>query len=171
MPKGTLLPQDNTPTNDDYIVEVDMAGPTTKKVKLSAVIGLIYPIGSIYTEVTGTNPGTTFGVGTWVSFGSGRVPIGIDTSDTDFSTVELTGGSKINTHNHFVGLAHDGGAFYITTSGTTGGTPRSRVRTVDHMGPISFGTSTGATREDSTYDEQITILPPFITVYMWKRTA
>ena len=55
----------------------------------------IYPIGSIYTNATNsTNPGTLLGFGTWVSFGAGRVPVGIDSSDTDFDTAEETGGVK-----------------------------------------------------------------------------
>ena len=39
------------------------------------------------------NPSAKFG-GTWVAWGSGRVPVGVDTSDTAFDTVEETGGSK-----------------------------------------------------------------------------
>ena len=40
-----------------------------------------------------TNPGNLFG-GTWVAWGSGRVPVGVNTSDSDFSSPEKTGGSK-----------------------------------------------------------------------------
>ena len=55
----------------------------------------IYPIGSIYTNATdSTNPGTLLGFGTWVSFGAGKVPVGIDSGDTDFDTAEETGGVK-----------------------------------------------------------------------------
>ena len=32
--------------------------------------------------------------GTWVAWGAGRVPVGVDTTDTDFDTVEETGGTK-----------------------------------------------------------------------------
>lgn len=57
----------------------------------------IYPVGSIYISVKNTNPNSYFG-GTWVAWGSGRVPIGINSNDTDFNTAEKTGGSK--SHNH-----------------------------------------------------------------------
>lgn len=53
----------------------------------------IYPVGSIYMSVNATNPSELFG-GTWVAWGSGRVPVGVDTSDSDFSTIEKTGGKK-----------------------------------------------------------------------------
>ena len=53
----------------------------------------IYPIGSIYMSINDTNPEKLFG-GTWAAWGTGRVPVGVDTSDSDFSTVEKTGGEK-----------------------------------------------------------------------------
>lgn len=40
------------------------------------------------------NPSTYLGFGTWVLWGSGRVPVGVDTSQTEFNTVEKTGGEK-----------------------------------------------------------------------------
>ena len=52
-----------------------------------------YPVGAIYMSVSPTSPASLFG-GTWTSWGSGRVPIGINSSDSDFNTVEKTGGSK-----------------------------------------------------------------------------
>ena len=36
------------------------------------------------------------GFGTW-AFGAGKVPVGIDSSDTDFDTAEETGGAKTHT--------------------------------------------------------------------------
>ena len=75
----------------------------------------IYPVGSIYTNATnGTNPGTLLGFGTWVSFGAGRVPVGIDSGDTDFDTAEETGGAKTTTTTTDVP---------VTGYGTTGGSP------------------------------------------------
>lgn len=60
------------------------------------LLDYLHPVGSIYISTTSTNPGTIFG-GTWVQWGAGRVPIGINTSDTNFNTVEKTGGSKTHT--------------------------------------------------------------------------
>lgn len=59
----------------------------------SKLFDLIYPVGSIYMSVNSTNPSTLFG-GTWVAWGSGRVPVGVDTAQTVFATVEKTGGEK-----------------------------------------------------------------------------
>lgn len=57
------------------------------------VRNLVYPVGSIYMSVNNINPSSIFG-GTWVAWGKGKVPVGVNTSDTDFSTVEKTGGAK-----------------------------------------------------------------------------
>ena len=57
------------------------------------IVDIIYPVGSIYLSVNSVNPSTLFG-GTWEAWGSGKVPVGVDTSDTDFNTVEETGGVK-----------------------------------------------------------------------------
>lgn len=59
----------------------------------SELLAAVYPVGAIYMSVDSTNPGTLFG-GTWTSWGAGKVPVGINTSDTDFDTVEKTGGNK-----------------------------------------------------------------------------
>lgn len=70
---------------------------------------LMYPVGSIYMSTSAANPTASFG-GTWVAWGTGRVPVGVDASDTDFNTVEKIGGAKKHTltaaesglpaHNH-----------------------------------------------------------------------
>lgn len=53
-----------------------------------------FPIGSVFIGVVSTNPGTLLGYGTWSSFGAGKVLVGLDSGDTDFDTVEETGGAK-----------------------------------------------------------------------------
>lgn len=70
---------------------------------------VLYPVGSIYMSTVATNPGVGMG-GTWVAWGSGRVPVGFDAADTDFNASEKTGGAKTHTltaaqsglpsHNH-----------------------------------------------------------------------
>ena len=59
----------------------------------SNILNAAYPVGSIYLSVSSTDPSSLFG-GTWEAWGSGKVPVGINTSDTDFDTVEETGGVK-----------------------------------------------------------------------------
>ncbi len=61
-----------------------------------------HPVGSIEVNTTGANPSTYLG-GTWVAWGSGRVPVGVNANDGDFNTTEKTGGVKSYTHQHVVG--------------------------------------------------------------------
>jgi hypothetical protein len=136
----------------------------------SSIISLsdVYPVGSIYINASdGTNPGTLLGFGTWVAFGAGRVPVGIDATQTEFDTAEETGGAKTHTltisempaHTHNLGskdsTAGDGGAFneeFIEDPADT------------TNGPNVTSSSTGG---GSAHNN----LQPYIVVYMWKRTV
>ena len=70
-----------------------------------------FPVGAIYMSTTSSNPGTFWTGTTWQAFATGKTIIGIDTSDTDFNSVNKTGGSKevvltvpnLPIHNHTVG--------------------------------------------------------------------
>ena len=66
------------------------------------------PVGSIYLSVSETNPSTYFG-GTWEQWGKGRVPVGVDTSQTEFSIVEKIGGEKTHklTNNELAKHTHN----------------------------------------------------------------
>ena len=68
----------------------DTSLATTAFVK--AVLLAANPVGSIVFNVTNTNPNTYIG-GTWVAWGSGRVPVGVDAAQPEFNTVEETGGA------------------------------------------------------------------------------
>lgn len=66
------------------------------------VIALVYPVGAIFPTVNSVNPSTYLTGTTWELFGSGKTLVGVDTGDTDFNTVEKTGGQKewLYTHTH-----------------------------------------------------------------------
>jgi hypothetical protein len=59
----------------------------------SDILSYVYPVGSIYMSVNNVNPSTLFG-GTWEAWGSGRVPVGVNTNDANFNSVEKTGGTS-----------------------------------------------------------------------------
>lgn len=122
---------------------------------------LLFPIGSIYTNASdNTNPGTLLGFGTWTAFGTGRVLVGIDTVQTEFDTIGETGGEKthILTTAEMPAHTHTRGV-----SGTSGG-----FGLLDNAAASSSGNiATGSTGGDGAHNN----LQPYITVYMWKRTA
>jgi len=57
-----------------------------------ALVNRIYPIGSIYITVMNIDPNTTFGIGSWQAFATGRTLVGIDSNHSKFNTVGKTGG-------------------------------------------------------------------------------
>lgn len=134
------------------------------------LLNLIYPIGSIYMSVNGVNPSTIFG-GTWASWGSGRVPVGVDTSQTEFNTVGKTGGAKTHTltvdempsHTHTSidrMLLWDAGKTGMF--GTVGTSGTQYVQSSGWGGSVVNNTGGGQAHNN---------LQPYICVYMWKRTA
>lgn len=134
-----------------------------------ALIDLLYPVGSIYTEVTGTNPGTTFGRGTWSAFGSGTFLVGLDSGDTNFDTVLETGGSSevtltaaqsgLPAHTHVLNMTDGtGGALTLPGQQSSKATTNTGV-----TGAVSGGAAAAS--------EAHTNLPPYTVVYFWRRTA
>lgn len=156
----------------------------------------MYPVGSIYMGVSSTNPSTYFG-GTWVAWGSGRVPVGINTSDSNFNTVEKTGGASAVTlttsqmpshthtftgsstttnsaggHTHNIGRDTDGGAgssrYTVHSAGTSGAQATSPTSSA---GAHTHSLTPKGKNANTGGGGSHTNLQPYIVCYMWKRTA
>ena len=75
--------------------------------KINSNFDKIYPVGSIYISTSSANPSTIYG-GTWERYGQGKTLVGLNESETEFSTINKTGGEKTHTltidempsHNH-----------------------------------------------------------------------
>jgi hypothetical protein len=164
---------------------------------INATKNALYPVGSIYTNATNnTNPATLLGFGTWTAFGAGRVMVGFNGSDPLFDTAEKTGGSKDSTvveHSHTVsgtaatqsitgsydtvmrlpgGSGSASGALSITegsnvTSWASSGSGSRKIINLNATHSHSVSGSAATTGSPGTNAN----LPPYITVYMWKRVA
>ena len=155
-----------------------------------------YPIGSIYINATNnTNPSTLLGFGTWVAFGAGRMLVGFNASDALFDSAEETGGSKdaiVVSHTHtFSGSGtaatagshqhrHQAGPHTVNWQGYSeaygnfgGGTPDDGgfIYKTEADGAHSHSVSVSGTTDSSGSSGTNANLPPYIVVYMWKRTA
>ena len=142
-------------------------------VLINSAVQKMYPVGSIKISTSSANPSTYMGFGKWVAWGSGRVPVGVDTSDTDFSTVEKTGGSKTTNleHQHTESVGADAAKMYIS-AGSSGGLYGSNTTTANAMswnGTVNNGTIRVNYTQKSLSGGK-TIVQPYVTCYMWKRT-
>jgi hypothetical protein len=132
------------------------------------LIDIIYPVGSIYFTASAVSPSTSIG-GSWVRYAQGKCLFGVDDADTDFA-LETTGGEKEHTltvaempsHTHTLDdnyrqLTQNGAIYHndLNNKVFTATTPGSAVDT------------TSATGGDQPHEN----LPPYIAIYIWKRTA
>lgn len=155
---------------------------TPTKLAWTEIIDKIYPIGSIYmsaTLSTASAVGEVLG-GTWVAWGAGKVPVGVDTSDTDFDTVEEIGGSK--THNHqygiwtsgwygMIGGIGGGDTVQLYNGSWTAGTTTSGGNQTISANPPTGASNAAASTKRTTNTTNGSTLQPYITCYMYKRTA
>lgn len=128
--------------------------------KGKTLLDFVYPVGSIYTAVNHTNPGTLFG-GTWE-----RLQDGFLWASRATDTMEQTGGEKTHTL-------------------TLNEMPKH-----SHELPINYGTNAGSLRgianwndKASLYSDNVYVtktsgggaahnnMPPYIQVSMWKRIS
>ena len=129
-----------------------------------------YPVGSIYMNATNaTNPATLLGFGTWVAFGAGRVPVGINSGDTDFDTAEETGGAKTHTLTESEMPAHT----HRPMNGSGGSETNPLGSDTGFSGMDSRTNFISATNliEETGGGQAHNNLQPYIVVHMWKRTA
>ena len=169
LPTGTIATTQSTGNNTTALA-------TTAFVK--AALAAMYPVGSIYTNASvSTNPATLLGFGTWTAFAAGRVMVGFNASNALFDTAEETGGSAdavTVSHTHTATVT-DPGHLHTQTEynqpgigNAGGGGARVNAQTAN-TGSATTGISvavstTGSSGTNANYQ-------PYITVYMWKRTA
>ena len=137
-------------------------------------------------SVNETDPSLLFG-GTWTAWGKGRVPVGVNTSDSSFNSSEKTGGSSDHRHEWRIGMhwwygaacgegAGSGTGAYVYSESRYDGWGRnldSKSMSVNNGAYNNKGASTGT--PGGKYSQGDTSsksnLQPYITCYMWKRIA
>lgn len=168
---GAAPPAGTTPVVDALASALDRISD------LEALWSSLYRIGSLYFNTSDdTNPATILGFGTWEPFGHGRMllatgpnsatwPIGEEggTYGHDISHKHETASGFDN--NHFYGHGDSNGRPIFGSTVTTAPTRhRTNLATATDQGVRTARTDTGG---DTSLDN----LPPYITVYVWERTA
>ena len=164
------------------IASINSNGELEQTPPQSVMFLAAHPIGTLFETTISTNPGTLYG-GTWAAWGGGRVPVGVNTADSDFNTGEKTGGKKTERHEFKVGYKGYFGATvgsddnmiqaykYSTSSygtyayeGSTQASVNAGIQESTNTRDVAQASSTGDTSETS-------IVQPYITCYIWKRTT
>ena len=175
--------------NKNYIVSnVDLKNTTadlerTKndldntKIKLS--FEKIYPIGSIYLSINGTNPSDLFGIGEWellkdrFLIGAGnKYYVGDKGGNTSHKLTieEMPSHTHVqNPHNHYTNIYWNSyypgnlssKGYLITTTDTT-----KKDGPGNYLGDMSLTT---ATNQYTGGNQSFDIINPYLSVYMWKR--
>lgn len=152
------------------------AGGVNKNAGKVVVPLAAYPVGSIFMHTTSTNPAALLGGGEWDRFGKGRVLVGVDENDPTFNNPLTTGGEKEvkltspgqnAPHVHGVndpGHTHGFGAIDPSFGGLVGEANFAQPANVDKN-------VTGITIQSSGGGEGHNNIQPFVTVYMWVRSA
>jgi microcystin-dependent protein len=163
---------------------------------LDGILDLVYPVGSVYISAANTSPSTLFG-GTWeqikdkflLSAGDTHTAGSIGGEEsTTLSAAEMP------VHKHDVSVTNSGAGTtgsvadhshgtYYKNDNTIGGSGRRAGNSSDNDG-ISAGTAPSGGHSHSTPNHSHTIsesnkgsgaphnnMPPYLAVYVWKRTA
>jgi len=136
---------------------------TLKSATQIALMEILYPVGTIYTNIAvNTNPATLFGFGTWAAI-SDRVIVGRNATSGTFNVAAgATGGAETHTlqtteipgHTHTQKGAAGGGASTTATYATNNQASADQIQT-------------GSTGGGGAHNN----LQPYVVAYMWKRTA
>lgn len=117
----------------------------------SDLLKTVFPIGSTYITQEDTNPNTILGFGTWERL-KGKVCLGLDENDTDFSIIGNTGGEKTHT---------------LTVDEMP-----NRPFLFNETGTINIGSGSGTVATVIGGGQAFNNMPPYEVVgYMWIRRS
>jgi hypothetical protein len=153
----------------------------SRGVKLGNSLSAVYPIGAIYMSVVSTNPAMLFGFGTWAALqnsfligASATYPMGkaddagaVTTADGGETAHTLTiaeSGAPSHAHNIRVFGSPTAAHGHNRTDGVAEGASTSNSETSFITGTVNAYAGQNAAAAHNN-------MPPYLAVYMWKRTA
>lgn len=158
--------------NDTYI------DGSAIRINRKTILDYIYPIGSIYMSVNSTSPETLFG-GVWERL-QDRFLVGAG----DLYTAGNTGGKSMHQHPYKIGFrpyygaltGNDTDAIMLYNYQNNSWTSGTRDNSIPESKVINRGLTTSSNKTGSSkysieaYTENAFNIPPYLAVYMWKRT-
>lgn len=141
-----------------------MKGVYLKKGNTKVSVVPYYRVGDLFLTTIATNPSNFLG-GKWELFGPGRCLVCVDTSQTEFNSVKKTGGEKTHKLTIDEMPRHQPQALLNTGDSNTTGSAINwqMVNNGRFYGGDMFKSFDG--------DKSHNNLQPYITCYVWIRTA
>jgi hypothetical protein len=167
---GPTGPQGPPGADGDGAVNTVMGvGSVQGDVPAAQLFNLIYPVGAIYISTSSTNPGTLFG-GTWA-----RVKDTFLLAAGDTYAAGATGGSATHTltvdelppHTHALTDNQGGGVMSWPSLPSSVEHAPSNWGTTSSSPQVENMLATGSTGDGAA----MSIMPPYLAVYVWQRTA
>lgn len=157
VPEEVII-SDTQPTGDDWKIWIDSDEVGSQASELP----LVYPVGSIYMSVNNTNPAILFGFGTWEQIKDTFLLSAGDTytaGDTGGEATHTLTVDEIPSHRHPgltvteqpANIGNGNSGIGLNYSGSNGGSP------------LVTAFAGGGQAHNN--------MPPYLVVYMWKRTA
>lgn len=132
--------------------------------KISDLLNMFYPVGSVYETMDSSfDPNKKWG-GTWERI-KGRVLVGVDENDSDFNTTEKTGGEKTHTLVVSELPQHTHANYAKRTNITINNSGNTHVTCHSSNSGATVGHNIGSTGEGVAHNN----LQPYITCFIWKR--
>ena len=189
----TLYGATGTNTNGAMTQKATTDAIENSKLAKTEILNMIYPVGSIYMSVNNVSPQSFLG-GTWAVFAQGQTLVGVNPSDSDFSSSNSSGGAKTVTlsisqiprHGHRIGIWNSNNSNYTAAVVSEDGTYTAAAGAGARNTACSWQSASFKTAGASFFDGSGDIagnahfvggggshnnMPPYITVYMWRRTS
>ena len=134
--------------------------------QIKNAINNLFPVGFIISvDNAEFDPNTSWG-GTWNRI-KGRVIVGVDEDDPDFSTSGKTGGTK--EHRHLEGIFAYNGKLGVSNTNIAAQSSKREIYTVN--GTTGFTNVPGSQLCDVYSTEYSSNMPPYYTAYRWIKIA
>lgn len=143
------------------VAVIDGSGWIYSRALSSLILEAVYPVGSIYMSVNSTSPATLFG-GTWEAI-QGKFLLGADggaykAGNTGGEATHTLTISEMPSHKHSIWFPNDGGE----QSAEIGYPDTGSKNTYYAEASKTSGTGGGSAHNN---------MPPYLAVYIWKRTG
>lgn len=144
-------------------------GSTVMYRDLAKILSVIYPVGAVYITYDNNNPGNFLG-GTWEQFGQGRTLIGEGTGNDGSTSMSFTANNTGGEYKHKLTVdempSHSHKLYARGGQTAQASSPFAANKPI-LQGSNSYGFDVSKAGGDGYHNN----IPPYITVFFWRRTA